>query len=664
MLGEDDLVKSHKKRAELIGNLIVFAFAIIIARLWYLQIYQGKTFYQYSIQNRLRKEIVNAPRGMIFSRNNEILIQNSLRFDVVVTPQYLKNKKQTLTKLSKILEIPIDLIEKILKHNSGQARYRPVTIKKNLTRREVAIIETENSKMPGVSVQTFISREYTDNEAGAHLFGYISEISKEQLPKYRKRDRYNYRLGDFIGKAGIEEKLDLSLRGEDGHVFMEVDAQGRMKRLVRSNELFKGIENKDAKTGNNIRLTIDRDMQLAAYNALEGKVGSAVAIDVTSGEILTMVSRPAYDPTRFSRGVTSEYYASLLNNENKPFNDRTIQEHYSPGSTFKAISLIAALEEGIVDEDTEVQCPGYFYLGRRKFHCWKKWGHGKVNAVKSLRESCDVYFYKIATKLDIDVIAKYAKFFGLGEKSGISLPREIKGLIPTKEWKLKKSKQEWQLGETLSCIIGQSFVLTTPLQLAMSFAAIANGKTLYRPYLIKEIFNNTGEIVKKPKPEIIKEFEISKKTLDIVKRGLYEVANSPKGTAFWYKGFGLQLAGKTGTSQVVSFSADQLFEKCEEKEYKRRHHAVFTGFAPFENPKVAVGVVVEHGCAGSKGAAPIARDILTAYMKKYQPEKFEKYKEKEKLEYFRFLREREQKRKKIEDLKAQEIPSVDERSET
>ncbi len=280
MFSEDNVVRSHKSRAETIGSLMVLCFAIIFARLWYLQIYKGDELHRYSMENRLRKETLLAPRGMIYSRNNQLLVHNIPRFDVVIVPQYLRGRSQVLKKLGQVLEMKPSEIDKTLKKNLRQPRYQPVIIKKNISRREVAIIETENSKMPGVSVVTFISREYQDKEVGGHILGYISEISQTQLPKLRERDNYDYKLGDFIGQAGLEEERDLELRGEDGHEFIEVDALGRRKRYLGANKLFEGIEGKAAVPGDNLRLTIDRDMQQAAYKALEGKVGSAVAIDV------------------------------------------------------------------------------------------------------------------------------------------------------------------------------------------------------------------------------------------------------------------------------------------------------------------------------------------------------------------------------------------------
>ncbi len=633
MFGEDDLVKSHQERADLLFNIIVIAFAILLSRLWYLQIYRGKQFFNYSLENRLRKDVVRAPRGMIFSRNNVLLTHNVPRFDAVVTPQYLESSDETVAYLAQILETTPDSIKKILRRYQGQAKYIPVVIKKNISRREVAIIETESARLPGVSVETFISREYTDRDAGAHLLGYISEISQEKLPKLRERDKYDYKQGDFIGQAGIEQQFDLEIRGQDGYQFMEVDARGRARRHVSSDDLYSGIENKQAEPGKNVRLTIDRDVQLAAYHALDGKDGAAVALDVETGEVIAMVSRPAYDPGNFSTGLTSNYWGGLVMDEKRPLRDRTIQEHYSPGSTFKTLTHIAALEEGIINENTKVVCTGGYRMGGRVFHCWKKEGHGVVDVIKALQTSCDVFYYTIGNKIDIDVIYKYATMFGMGQRSGIILPRETSGLIPNKEWKKKRTGIEWQKGETLSCVIGQSFVNTTPLQLAMFYSTLANEGKLYRPHVVKEVFSNTGQVLKRFEPELMNEFKISKKTLDLTKRALFDVVNIPGGTAYSQKGVGIQMSGKTGTAQVISFSADKIFSKCENQEYRFRHHGLFTAYAPSVNPKIAVSVVVEHGCHGGSAAGPVARAMVSAYMNKYYPKYQEKLLAEDKMTY-------------------------------
>lgn len=631
MFGEEELVKIHKERATLISYIITAAFGLVLARLWYLQVYKGETLHNYSIQNRLRKEVVWAPRGLIYSRDDQLLVDNIPRFDAILTPQFLLDKEETLAKLAQILQTDVASIEAIIKKNSNQARYRPFIIKKNISFGELAQIETQNADLPGISVDTFISREYRDKEIGAHLLGYISEISQVQLPKLRERDKTEYRLGDFIGQFGIEEQLDKYLRGENGHEFVEVDARGRRKRYINTDNLFKGIEDEKPLSGMNVKLTIDRDMQIAAYKALEGKVGGVIAVDIDSGEVLTMVSRPSFDPSQFSRGLTPEYWRSLVGNKEHPLRDRNIQEHFSPGSTFKAFSAIAAFEQGEIDEHTEIHCNGTFRLGRKVYHCWKRGGHGPVNLIKAIRESCNVYFQKTANRMDIDDISKYAKAFGLGSRTGISLPREVSGLIPTKEWKKKRYGQEWQAGETLSIAIGQSYVLASTIQMAISYAAIANGGKIYRPFVVKDIYDSEGELVKTFTPELLSEVQMKNpKTLKFVREGLFQVVNNPKGTAFYRRGQGILMAGKTGTSQVKSASADKIYQRCENMDYESRHHGLFVGFAPYDNPKIAAAVIVEHGCHGSSAATPVAEAVITQYMKKYQPEMYLKNLEKDK----------------------------------
>jgi len=621
MFGEEELVKIHKDRATLISYIITAAFGLVLARLWYLQVYKGDILHNYSLQNRLRKEVVWAPRGFIYSRDDQLIVDNIPRFDAILTPQFLIDHEVTIGKLAKILGMEVKSIEAILKKNSNQAKYRPIIIKKNISFDELAQIESQNADLPGISVDTFISREYKDKEIGAHLLGYISEISQSQLPKLRERDRMDYRLGDFIGQFGIEEQLDRFLRGENGHEFVEVDARGRRKRYINSDNLFQGIEEEKPVSGMNVKLTIDRDMQIAAYNALEEKVGGVIAIDIDSGEVLAMVSRPSFDPSQFSRGLTPEYWRSLVLNKENPLRDRNIQEHFSPGSTFKAITGIAAFEEGQINERTEVFCDGSFKFGSKTFHCWKKEGHGATNLVKAVRESCNVYFQKAANRMDIDDIAKYAKGFGMGARTGISLPREVAGLIPTKEWKKKRYGQDWQGGETLSCAIGQSYVLASTIQLATAYGAIANGGKIFRPYVVKDIYDHHGELVKTFTPELLSEVKMKNpKTLKFIREGLFQVVNNPKGTAFFRRGQGILMAGKTGTSQVKSASADKVYQKCENMDYNSRHHGLFVGFAPYDNPKIAAAAIVEHGCHGSSAATPVVEAVITKYMQKYHPE--------------------------------------------
>jgi len=618
MFAEEEIVKSHRLRATGLGNIVLIAFGIILSRLWYLQIYHGQLYLEYSLKNRLRKEIIRAPRGMLYDRNGVLLVNNVPRFDATITPQYIKNKKLTFKRLANILDMKAQSIYKIMAKNSTLPRYKSIVIKKNISRREVAIIETENDQLPGVSVDTFISREYIDKEVGAHVFGYISEINSGQLPKFKKSSAFDYKQGDFIGQFGLEEKWDLNLRGTNGFEFVEVDALGRKKRHIGNDNLFKGIEGLPSRPGKNANLSIDRRMQLAAYEALGDWVGSVVAVKVDTGEVLAMVSKPSFDPSQFSRGLTSEYWNSLVSNDKNPLRDRTVQEHYSPGSTFKLVTAITALEEGIIDPQTELFCNGSLTLGRKTYHCWRKLGHGKVNMTKAIQQSCNIYFQKLAKKMDIDVLAKYAQMLGFGTKTEVGLPREVSGLIPTKEWKFKRNGVPWQLGETLSCAIGQSYILASPLQLAMAYSVIANGGTLYRPYIVKRISSNTGKGDEVFNPEVVRHVQFKPSTIDTIKNGLFAVVNRPGGTAYGSRGSGIRMAGKTGTSQVIRMSKEKLFAKCEKNPYKIRNHGVFVAYLPANDPKIAVSVVIEHGCHGASSAAPIAKKVGEVYMKHYQ----------------------------------------------
>lgn len=663
MFGEEDLIKVHKARGVQVANIILFCFSFIFIRLWYLQIFKGELYHKFSLQNRLRKEIVRAPRGMIFDRNGELLVDNIPRFDAILTRQFLSNKKETLGRLSNILDMDIADIKKIIKKKSSQAKYRPIIIKKNISLTEVAKIETENAFLPGISVDTFISREYVDKNVGAHLLGYISEVSQSQLPKYRKRDKIDYKLGDFIGQFGIEEQMDKSIRGTNGFEYVEVDALGRKKKFINTDDLFQGEENVKPTPGDNLRLTIDRDMQIAGFKALEGKTGSVVAIDVNSGQILAMVSTPAFDPSQFSRGLTTEYWNSLINNEENPLRDRNIQEHFSPGSVFKPFTAIAAMETGIIDGNTKIRCHGSFRLGRRVYHSWKKYGTEKVTLKDALMQSCNIFFYKVATELDIDVLSSYANMFGFGSRTGIKLPREVSGLMPTKEWKLKRNGEVWQQGETLSCSIGQSYVLVSNLQLANAFAAIATKGKLFKPYVVKDIVDNNGNVLKTNEPELIRNIELKESTWNNVREGLYRVMNEPKGTGWWRRGKGNQMAGKSGTSQVIrAQSTEQLYSKCKDMEYKYRHHGVFVAFAPYDDPKIAVAALVEHGCGGSSAAAPVVEKVVSTYMEKYFPEKKEKFAVMEKKQFLKYIRKRNAKAKAEQEAVEEsevEVESID-----
>lgn len=617
MLDNEDLVKLNRTRIQMTGFIFLFFLGALVARLAYLQIYKGKEYHEFSIKNRLRKENIFALRGRIYDKNGEVLVDNEPRYDVMITPQDLQDDKSTLKTLARLIDLSVESIEKDLLNKSTQARYIPVMIKKNINFDEVAKVESHLHELPGVSVRTYVARRYRDHDIGAHLLGYIAEVNQQQLEKLKAK-QFKRTLGDFIGFMGVEKTADELLRGENGYQFVEVDARGRKNNnVINTNNLFSGIKNKKPIHGNHIRLTIDRDLQLSAAKALEGKVGAVVALDVHSGAVLSMVSSPSFLPGEFSTGLSHEYWSSLNNNKSQPMVNRNVYEHYMPGSTFKPFTALMLLEEGMINSHTRVNCKGKMKFGNRVFHCWKGGGHGSMDVVGALRESCNIFFQESIWRKDIDILAKYAKLFGFGSRLGIDLSREVSGLVPTKEWKKKRFNREWQHGETLSCAIGQSYLLVSTLQLANAYAALANRGDLYRPYIIDEISDSKGILIEKKEKELIRKIALKDLTWDLVQEGITQVAQDPRGTAIRYTKPGLKMAGKTGTAQVRGFSSERIYERCEDKPMEERHHGLSVAYAPSDNPQIAVAAIVEHGCAGSSAGVPVVSQVVETFTEKY-----------------------------------------------
>ncbi len=625
-LGQEQQVREYQNRFKFLNIGLALAFGILLLQVLNLQVLQGDKLRLASEENRIKRVKIQAPRGMVFDRTGKLLLDNRPAFDLEVIPQYLKESKrtdETVAMISRITGMRVEDIQKKLRRARGQPAYLPVKIKTDLSRDEVAELKSWQIAMPGVSVEMEIKRTNVFGDLASHMLGYIGEINSTELPILQKRNQRRYKLGDRIGKFGLEQKMEDILRGEDGEEWVEVDALGRRKLKKFQGRFLAENQGKPAIPGRNMTLTVDQDLQMAAAQAFGEKVGSMVAIDPKTGEILAMLSRPSFDPTEFSRGIPAKLWKTLLENENKPLRDKTIMDHYSPGSVFKTITAIAGLQEKVIDENTRFRCSGSLRLGNRQYHCWKKEGHGDVDVTDALTKSCDVFFYRVAQKLkSVDDIATWAFHLGLGKKTEIALPRETSGLIPTEAWKRQRFGQEWTAGETLSVAIGQSYVLTTALQLANTYASIANGGTFFRPYLIKKITTVDGELVKGYEPEVVDQTRLNEKTYDLIRKGLWGVVNSPNGTAFAQRLPGMDFVGKTGTVQVMSLAANKIYQKCENMKFRQRHHGVFAGFAPMDDPKIAVAVIAEHACHGSSGAAPIARAVIKTYLEKYFPEKY------------------------------------------
>ena len=628
-LGQEEQIREFQDRFRYLYAAVFIGLGLLLSRMVFLQVLKGDEMRQFSEENRIKRVKIDAPRGMIFDRQRNLLIDNRPAFDLEVIPQYLKESKkhdEVVAILSKIIKMPVETIDDTLEKAKIQPAFMPVKIKTDLSRDEVAEIESWRISMPGVQVEQEIKRTNVYGDVASHLLGYIGEVSQSELPILNKKNLTNpYRLGDRVGKFGLEQRLEDTVRGVDGEKLVEVDALGRIKldKAGGRSRVLSQARELPPVPGKNLILTIDQDLQMVATKAFGDKVGGLVAINPKTGEILAMVSRPSFDPTSFSRGIPAALWNELLNNEHHPLRDKTIQDHYSPGSTFKVVTAVAGLEEGVIDANTTFRCTGSMRVGNRVYHCASKHGHGDVNVVKALTQSCDVFFYRVAQKLkSVDDIAKWAFHLGLGRKTGINLAREVSGLIPTEAWKTKVFKSPWNAGETLSVAIGQSFVLVTALQLANLYASIANGGTLFRPYIVKTVESYDGQILKQFNPEVLETNRLKPSTYDLINQGLWGVPNKPEGTAYGSRLPGMDMAGKTGTVQVIRLSADKVYQKCEGMKWRERHNAMFAGFAPATDPVIAVAVIGEHACHGATGAAPIAKEVIKTYLQKYYPEKY------------------------------------------
>ncbi|HEY2986341.1 MAG TPA: penicillin-binding protein 2, partial [Candidatus Binatia bacterium] len=454
--------------------------------------------------------------------------------------------------------------------------------------------------LPGVTLRTRPRRSYVESGMAAHLLGYLSEIGPRQL-KTQKANGYS--MGDEIGQFGLERRWEEFLRGQSGGQQVEVDALGRRVRVLHEVEDV---------PGHNVILTLDKDVQQTAYEALQGKEGAIVALDVSNGAVLAMASTPAFDPNVFARGVTAQEWRNLMTDRLHPLNNRAIHGQYPPGSTFKIVLAIAALEEGAVQPDTHLGCAGSMAFGNRVFRDWKKEGHGSVDLHRGIVQSCDVYFYQVGQRLGVDKIAHYARALGLGAKTGIDLDDEKSGLIPDSEWKKKRYGQPWFPGETPSIAIGQGYVTVTPLQMANMMATVANGGTLYRPWFVRKVESLDGTVIREYEPEEISSITFKEGTLEQVRKALADVVNSGEGTGGAAKSQVTQIAGKTGTAQVAEMRGNTI--KSENLAYLIRDHAWFVSYAPADKPEIAVVVIVEHGGHGGSAAAPLAKKVIEKYL--------------------------------------------------
>jgi penicillin-binding protein 2 len=591
-----------KQRILVLSFVVGIAFLLLLIRLWHLQILNVDDYQAMSENNRLRFVPVAASRGAILDRTGKVLVSNRPSFSLAVVPQEVKDKEALLTLLSNLLGLNrADMAERWGK-NKGRAKYYPIVLASNITRDHVEIIEENRLRLPGVEIEMKPVREYTNEQLAAHLLGYIGEVSEKELNVAGFED---YNPGDYIGKNGIERALEKELHGGDGGRQFEVDARGRVLRTV--SETYPTV-------GNSVVLTIDAAIQKQSERAFGDQAGAAVVMDVTNGEILAFVSNPGFDPSLFSGKLPADVWQGYLDDKRHPLENKALSGQYPPGSTFKMITALAGLQNNIINDSTTINCNGSYELGTSTFKCWNRKGHGATNLRKSLRESCDVYYYQLGEKLGVDKIAAAAQAFKLGTPLGVELLNERSGLIPTSEWKQKRFGKRWYHGETLPVAIGQGAVLMTPIQMASMTATVANEGTIYRPHLVKRIVDADGKTLMETKTEIIGTAAFSKEAFLSVKQGLLAVVNEPGGTGAMARLYDVKVAGKTGSAQVV-----KLRDSKTGTPYQYRDHALFVAFAPFEKPEVAVAVVVEHGEHGGSAAAPIAGRILRAYFDGKKP---------------------------------------------
>lgn len=589
----------YRERFTFFFWVILAAVCLLVLRLWYLQIIKGEDLLKRSENNRIRIREVKAMRGIVLDSRGVVLVENRPSYDVVIFPEDVKDLKGLVEKLEALyakvgLTFPMDY--ETIREN--RRPFTPLRVDRNVSREKLALIETHSLELPGVGIDVMPVREYYYGESMAHVIGYIGEVSREEL----ERDKSTgYKSGDFIGKFGLERALDPFIRGKAGGEQVEVNVVGRKVKTLGRVEPVQGYR---------VLLTIDSQVQKAAWTAMEGKAGAVVALDPRDGSVLALVSRPGFDPNLFNRGVSADVWEKISSNPLHPMENRAIAGQYPPGSTYKLIVAAAALEEGIITPETAFNCPGHFEMGSRTFRCWRKQGHGRVSLHRAVVESCDVYFYNVGKLLGVDRLAEYAQAFGLGARTGVAMAGERRGLIPTKDWKLARFGVAWQPGETISIAIGQGYNTATPLQLANAYAAVANNGEFFTPRIVQRIETDDGEIIEEFRPEKKAVLPVSRENILLLKKALWGVVNEPGGTGAQARVAGRDVCGKTGTAQVIGMAEG---DDGSSYPYEYRDHALFVSFAPRDNPEIVVAVVAEHSGHGGSAAAPVAKKVIEAY---------------------------------------------------
>jgi penicillin-binding protein 2 len=594
-------MEEFKGRHKYFMAFLGMAFFVILVWLWYLQVIKGSDLRRLSENNCIRIRENHADRGMLLDRKGNVLAHNRPSFEVYLVPEDLKANPEVLAKVGKVLNMTQDEIKDKLQSPKRRPPFRPVKIKSDIDWNELAVLESNRVHLPGLIVDVRPRRAYNHGYLASHLIGYLGEVDENELKQSKDAP---YRMGALIGKYGVEYRWEADLRGVDGGRQIEVDAMGREIKSLRSI---------DPVPGNNLILTIDLELQKEAEEAFQKKNGALIAMNPNNGRILAMVSKPCFLPDFFTRSISPEEWKSLTENPHHPLQNRGIQGQYPPGSVFKIITAIAGLESGMITPDTQLTCTGTYLYGDRDFRCWKQGGHGALNLHRAIAESCDIYFYQLGLKVGVDVIAHYANEFGLGKMTGITLPHEKSGMVPSTYWKKKRFGVSWYSGETLSFAVGQGYLNTTPIQLLTLISAVANGGKIYLPQVVERVENIYGDILKEYPPVEVGKADVSENTLHIIQKALMGAINEPHGTGWMSALKEVKVAGKTGTAQVIGMPGDFKREDINRIPYKFRDHAWFVAYAPFENPQISIVVLVEHGGFGAEAAAPIAKKVIEKY---------------------------------------------------
>lgn len=591
--------KRLTRRALLLGGAQFAFVGGLAARMRYMQVDQADQYRLLAEENRVNIRLIPPTRGRIYDRNGQIIGQNSPSYRIVIVREDAGDVDEVIAKLSRLIPLKEDEIERAKTEMKRSAPFLPVTLADQVTWEDISKVAINAPALPGVTPEVGLTRQYPRYEDFAHVVGYVGPVSDYDLSRMQDPEPVLMIPRFQIGKVGLEAKKETLLRGKAGAKRVEVNATGRIMRE---------LDRREGEPGADLQLSIDADLQEYAQARLAGESAAAVVIDCETGDLRAISSTPSFDPNLFVRGISVADYQALTQNDHRPLANKTVQGTYPPGSTFKMITAMAALEAGVIGPANTVYCPGFLKVGSRRFHCWKRGGHGTVDLETSLKRSCDVYYYDVALRVGIDKISDMARKFGLGVRHDIPMSAVAEGLAPNQEWKQRAHGKDWLIGDTANVAIGQGYMLASPMQLAVMAARIATGRSV-KPRLIRSI-NGVEQPSGAGEP-----LDVNRNNLEQVRKAMFKVSNDRRGTAYRSRIIedNFRMAGKTGTSQVRNISkAERAAGDIHNRDlpWERRDHALFVSFAPYDNPKYAVAVVVEHGGGGSTAAAPVARDVM------------------------------------------------------